>query len=47
VSGFELDRWHVTEVAVEAFGVVPVHPAEGRELDFLDGLSMVLVRVRG
>lgn len=24
------------EVAVEAFGVVPVHPAEGRELEILD-----------
>ena len=38
VSGFELGRWHVAEVAVEAFGVVPVHPAERRELDVLDGL---------
>ena len=38
VSGFELGGWHVTEVAVKTFGVVPVHPAEGRELDIGDGL---------
>jgi hypothetical protein len=33
VSGFELGRGQVTEAAVEAFGVVPVHPVERRELD--------------
>src|SRR5438105_3837548 len=38
MSGFELGWGHVTEVAVKAFGVVPVHPAERRELDVLDGL---------
>ena len=36
VIGFELDRGHVVEVAVEAFGVVPVHPPECRELDVFD-----------
>ena len=42
VIGFELGRWDVTEVAVEAFGVVPVHPAERRELDIGDGLPRPL-----
>jgi hypothetical protein len=36
VTGFELGRGDVAEVAVEAFGVVPMHPAERRELDVLD-----------
>src|SRR2546427_10061726 len=44
MSGFELGGWHVTEIAVETFGVVPVHPAEGRELDVLDGLPRSLSR---
>src|SRR5581483_1314783 len=44
VSGFELGGGRVAEVAVEAFGVVPVDPAEGRELDFFDGLPWVLSR---
>jgi len=35
---FELGGWDVREVAVEARGVVPVHPSEGRELDLFDGL---------
>ena len=34
----ELHRWDVAEVAVQALGVVPVDPAEGRELDVFDGL---------
>ena len=34
----ELHRWDVAEVAVQALGVVPVDPAEGGELDVLDGL---------
>ena len=36
--GFELGRWDVVEVAVEAAGVVPVHPAQGGQFDVLDGL---------
>jgi len=28
MSRFELGRGHVAEVAVKAFGVVPVHPAQ-------------------
>ena len=35
---FELWWWHVTGVAVEPRRVVPVHPAERRELDVVDGL---------
>src|SRR3974377_986934 len=42
VSGLELGRGDVAEVAVKAFGVVPVHPAEGRELDLLAGLPRSL-----
>jgi hypothetical protein len=38
VERFELDRWQVTEVAVQSLGVVPVHPAQGRELELLDRL---------
>ena len=34
----ELRGWEIAEVAVQALGVVPVHPAERRELDVLDGL---------
>ena len=41
-SSFELGGWHVAEVSVETFGVVPVHPAERRELDFLDRLPRSL-----
>ena len=44
MSGFELRGWHVAEVAVQVFGVVPVHPAERRELDVLDGLPWSLSR---
>ena len=36
--GFELGRRNVSEVAVEAAGVVPVHPPQGGQLDVLDGL---------
>ena len=32
----ELSGRDVTEVAVEALGVVPVHPSEGREVEVLD-----------
>ncbi|HSO97897.1 MAG TPA: hypothetical protein VLP43_03025, partial [Solirubrobacteraceae bacterium] len=35
VEGLELDGRQVTEVAVQALGVVPVHPAERREFDLL------------
>ncbi len=35
---FELGRRNVGEIAVEAAGVVPVHPAQGGQLDVLDGL---------
>ena len=38
VGGFELDGWNVVAVPVEALGVVPVNPAECRELDIVDGL---------
>lgn len=34
---FELGGWDVAEVAVQAAGVVPIHPAQGRQLDVLDG----------
>ena len=34
----ELGGRDVAEVAVEALRVVPVHPAEGRELENFDGL---------
>lgn len=34
----ELGGWDVAEVAVEALGVVPVHPSEGCELEVLDRL---------
>lgn len=34
----ELGGWDVAEVAVEALGVVPMHPSEGRELEVLDRL---------
>jgi transposase len=37
-EGFEFCGWDVSEVAVEAGGVVPVHPSEGGQLDVLDGL---------
>jgi hypothetical protein len=36
--GFELCWWYVVEVAVQAAGVVPVNPAQGGQLDVLDGL---------
>jgi len=36
--GFELRGWQVPEVAVQAAGVVPVHPAQGGQLEVLDGL---------
>ena len=35
--GFELGRRDVTEVAVQAAGVVPVHPTQGGQLYVLDG----------
>ena len=38
VELLELGGWDVAEVAVQALGVVPVHPAERRELDLFDGL---------
>ena len=38
VELLELDWRQVVEVAVQALGVVPVHPAERGELDLLDGL---------
>ena len=37
-DGFELCGRYVVEVAVQAAGVVPVHPAQGGQLDILDGL---------
>jgi hypothetical protein len=36
--GFEFCGWDVSEVAVEAGGVVPVHPPEGGQFDVFDGL---------
>ena len=36
--GFELRRWNVVEIAVQACGVVPMDPAQGRQLDVLDRL---------
>ena len=36
--GFELGGWQVPEVAMQAAGVVPVHPAQGGQLEVLDGL---------
>ena len=42
VGGLELGGRHVVEVAVEAFGVVPVDPPERGELDVLDGLPGAL-----
>jgi hypothetical protein len=42
VELFELDGRQVSEVAVQALGVVPVHPPERRELDLLDGLPRTL-----
>jgi putative transposase len=38
----ELGRWPVAEVAVQARGVVPVHPAQRGEFDVLDGLPWLL-----
>src|SRR5664279_2099016 len=38
VELLEFDGRQVVEVAVQALGVVPVHPAERGELDLLDGL---------
>ncbi len=40
--GFELGRWDVTAVAVQPFGVVPVDPAEGGQLDVVDRLPWSL-----
>ena len=37
-----LGRWPVGEVAVQAGGVVPVHPAQGGEFDVFDGLPRLL-----
>ena len=34
----ELGGREIAEVAVQALGVVPVHPAQGGQLDLLDGL---------
>jgi hypothetical protein len=36
--------WSVVEVAVQARGVVPVDPAEGGQLDVVDGLPRALLR---
>jgi hypothetical protein len=36
VGGFELGGWHVVAVAVEALGVVPVHPRQRRQFDVVD-----------
>ena len=33
VGVFELGRWDITEVAVQAGVVVPVHPLQGGQLD--------------
>jgi hypothetical protein len=43
VEGFELDGRQIAEVAVQALGVVPVHPTEGGEFDLLDGPLRPLV----
>ena len=40
---FELGGWDVVAVAVKACRVVPVDPAEGGQLDVLDGLPWVLL----
>jgi len=37
-NGFELCGRLVAEVAMQAAGVVPVDPAQGRQLDVFDGL---------
>lgn len=37
VAVFELDRWDVVEGAVESVVVEPVDPAEGGELELVDG----------
>jgi hypothetical protein len=37
-DGFELCGRYIVEVAVQAAGVVPVDPAQGGQLDVLDGL---------
>ncbi|MCH9734206.1 MAG: hypothetical protein K0U78_06595 [Actinomycetia bacterium] len=36
--GIELGGWQVVELAVQAAGVVPVHPAQGGQFEALDGL---------
>ena len=43
VGGFELVGWHVTAMAVEALGVVPVHPRQGGQFDVVDGAPRALV----
>ena len=37
VERLELGWWGIAEVAVQPLGVVPVHPAEGGQLDLVDG----------
>ena len=39
---FEFGGWDVVAVAVEAGGVVPVYPAEGGELDVVNGAPWAL-----
>ena len=34
---FVFDRWDVADAAVQAAGVVPVDPEQGRQLELLDG----------
>ncbi len=40
----ELCGREIAEVAVQALGVVPVHPAERRQFDVFDGLSGAAAR---
>ena len=41
---FALERLHVSEVAVQPLRVVPVHPAQRRELEIIDRFPRPLLR---
>jgi len=43
IGGLKLDWWHVVQVAVEALGVVPMHPGEGGKLDVVHGPPGALI----
>ena len=47
VDLLELGRGQVAEVAVEAFGVVPVDPGQGGEFDVIDALPWPLLGAGG